>query len=193
MILTVGTASNESFGTSAAGSGEDDESQYEAADTPPTTEGLEVLTPEDQIRQGGRIKIKAEGFDAEDSGVLAVSTKIPMGQNPSCSMIRPLPTNTARLNGRAHCPVMPPVSTSSPCRAAVIAGAKSHSAGPRNRSHGHDLSTSPNTASSDVLLALTGMATVGIWRASAGSLRVSIAGCSTLLVARHRDECKQGH
>lgn len=72
LTFTVGTASDVAFGSNAQGEAGDAESKYEAADAPPTTEGLEILTPADQIRDGGRIKAKAEGFEAEDSGILAV-------------------------------------------------------------------------------------------------------------------------
>lgn len=69
LSFTVGTASGQSFGASSAGGSE---SGYEAAPTPPSTDGLEVITPADQIRKGGRIQVQASGFDPGDSGVLVV-------------------------------------------------------------------------------------------------------------------------
>ncbi|MGO1507590.1 MAG: HtaA domain-containing protein [Microbacterium sp.] len=69
LSFTVGTPSGQTFGATSAG---DSENGYEAATTPPTTEGLEVLTPADRIREGGRIQVQASGFDPDDSGVLVV-------------------------------------------------------------------------------------------------------------------------
>lgn len=69
LTFTVGEASGVNFG-STEDSG--DESEYTPADTPPTTAGLEVLTPADRIKEGGRIQVQAPGFDPEDEGVLVV-------------------------------------------------------------------------------------------------------------------------
>ena len=71
LSFTVGTASEESFAATESGGG-GGSAAYEAADTAPTTEGLEVLTKPDDIRDGGRIRVRATGFDAGDSGVLVV-------------------------------------------------------------------------------------------------------------------------
>ncbi len=69
LTFTVGTANSDSFGATSSG-GED--TTYTAAESAPTTVGLEVLTPADQIRAGGRIQLQASGFDADDTGVLVV-------------------------------------------------------------------------------------------------------------------------
>ncbi|MGO1850134.1 MAG: HtaA domain-containing protein [Microbacterium sp.] len=69
LTFTVGTASSDSFGSTSAG---DEDTTYTAAESVPTTAGLEVLTPADQIRAGGRIQLQASGFDADDPGVLVV-------------------------------------------------------------------------------------------------------------------------
>src|SRR5690606_19735702 len=45
---------------------------YEAADAAPTTEGLEILTDDEDIREAGRIRATASGFDAGDKGILVV-------------------------------------------------------------------------------------------------------------------------
>jgi hypothetical protein len=71
LSFTVGTASAQRFGATSAGTGGAD-AAYEAAATPPTTDGLEVVTPADRIRQGGRIQIAGSGFDPGDTGVLVV-------------------------------------------------------------------------------------------------------------------------
>lgn len=185
VTFTVGTASNESFGTSAAGSGEDDESQYEAADTPPTTEGLEVLTPEDQIRQGGRIKIKAEGFDAEDSGVLAVLYENSDGAEPIVLDDTAVADEHGTVEWSGTLPSDATGEHIITLQGSSDAGAEIDILLARaTAAMDTTVPTSPNTASSDVLLALTGMQPWEWW-ASAGSL-LSIAGCSTLLVARHR-------
>ncbi|MGO3253476.1 HtaA domain-containing protein, partial [Microbacterium gubbeenense] len=71
LSFTVGTASAESFAATESG-GDDESAAYVAADTAPTTEGLEVLTDPDDIRDGGRIRVRASGFDTGDAGVLVV-------------------------------------------------------------------------------------------------------------------------
>ena len=69
LTFTVGTASAQRFGSTSAGSSD---AAYEAAATAPTTTGIEVLTPADRLRAGGRIQIAASGFDAGDTGILVV-------------------------------------------------------------------------------------------------------------------------
>ena len=79
LSFTVGTASAQRFGANTAGA---PTSGYEAAKTPPTVEGLEVLTPADRIREGGRIQVQASGFDPGDSGVLVVIYPDGAGSEP---------------------------------------------------------------------------------------------------------------
>src|SRR5699024_3131049 len=163
--------------------GDDDEaSQYEAADTPPTTQGLEVLTPADKIRQGGRIKVRAEGFDAADSGVLAV-----LYENGGAPIVLD-DTAVADEDGTVEWSgTLPRDATGEH----VITLQGSSAAGAEidillaqaTAAVDTTEATSPNEGS-DLLLALTGMQPWEWW-ASAGSL-LSIAGCSSLLVARHR-------
>lgn len=69
LTFTVGEASAVQFGSTRAGG---DTTGYTAADTPPATTGLEVVTEADKIREGGRIQVRASGFDPEDEGVLVV-------------------------------------------------------------------------------------------------------------------------
>lgn len=182
VTFTVGTASDQTFGTSAAGGDDDEASQYEAADTPPTTQGLEVLTPADKIRQGGRIKVRAEGFDAADSGVLAV-----LYENGGAPIVLD-DTAVADEDGTVEWSgTLPRDATGEH----VITLQGSSAAGAEidillaQATAAVDTTdaTNPNEGS-DLLLALTGMQPWEWW-ASAGSL-VSIAGCSSLLVARHR-------
>ena len=69
LSFTAGTASGQTFGATSAG---DVETDYEAAATPPTAEGLEVITPADRIREGSRVQVQASGFEPGDTGVLVV-------------------------------------------------------------------------------------------------------------------------
>ncbi|MGO2111013.1 MAG: HtaA domain-containing protein [Pseudoclavibacter sp.] len=69
LTFTVGTASSESFGSTTAGDGD---ATSVAAETAPTTTGIELLTPADQIRAGGRIQLQASGFETTEFGVLVV-------------------------------------------------------------------------------------------------------------------------
>ncbi len=79
LSFTVGTPSGQTFGATSAGSSG---SGYEAAAEPPTAHGLEVLTPADRIREGGRIQVQASGFDPGDSGVLVVLYRTGTGSEP---------------------------------------------------------------------------------------------------------------
>ncbi len=69
LTFTVGAESRVSFGATAAGS---EKKQYTAADTPPATTGVTVLTDAEKLTPGGRIEIEASGFDPDDEGVLVV-------------------------------------------------------------------------------------------------------------------------
>ncbi|GAA2189943.1 hypothetical protein GCM10009786_25180 [Leucobacter alluvii] len=69
LTFTVGAESQVSFGATAAGS---EKKQYTAADTPPATTGVTVLTDAEKLTPGGRIEIEASGFDPDDEGVLVV-------------------------------------------------------------------------------------------------------------------------
>jgi hypothetical protein len=72
LSFTVGSASTESFGSTERGGEPASASGYEAADAAPTTEGLEILTDDEDIREAGRIRATASGFDAGDKGILVV-------------------------------------------------------------------------------------------------------------------------
>lgn len=69
LTFTVGEASGVNFGSTEDRA---EKKEYTAAATPPTTEGLEVLTPAEKITPGARIEIQARGFDPGDEGVLVV-------------------------------------------------------------------------------------------------------------------------
>ncbi|KAM9866042.1 hypothetical protein ACIFOC_00953 [Leucobacter aridicollis] len=70
LSFTVGAASKVSYGSTVAG--KDAKEKRVAAATPPTTEGLTVVTDKDKLVPGARIEIQASGFDPEDEGVLVV-------------------------------------------------------------------------------------------------------------------------
>src|SRR5690606_35921929 len=72
LSFTVGSASTESFGSTERGGEPASAPGYEAADAAPTTEGLEILTDDEDIREAGRIRATASGFDAGDKGILVV-------------------------------------------------------------------------------------------------------------------------
>ena len=186
LTFTVGVANNTSFGTSAAGGdgSSADESSYEAAETAPTTEGLEVLTPADRIREGGRIKVKAKGFDAEDSGILAVLYDGVEDGEPKVLD----ETATADANGVVEWSGTLPEGTTGEH---VLTLQGSNDAGAEI-----DILPAATTAAiapidelaadlgDHILIAATGMQPWEWW-ASAGAL-LSIAGCSTALTLRHR-------
>lgn len=71
LTFTVGSSSTVTYSSTTAGTGKT-ESAYTPADEPPTTEGLEVLTDPKKIVPGGRIEVRASGFEPEDEGVLVV-------------------------------------------------------------------------------------------------------------------------
>ncbi|UTX52734.1 HtaA domain-containing protein [Leucobacter aridicollis] len=70
LSFTVGAASKVSYGSTVAG--KDAKEKRVAAATPPTTEGLTIVTDKDKLVPGARIEIQAAGFDPEDEGVLVV-------------------------------------------------------------------------------------------------------------------------
>lgn len=71
LTFTVGSSSRVTYSSTTQGQ-EKAESQYTAAATPPALDGLEVLTDPEKIVPGGRIEVRAAGFEAEDEGVLVV-------------------------------------------------------------------------------------------------------------------------
>src|SRR5690606_20381187 len=64
--------SSDLFGSTERGGEPASAPGYEAADAAPTTEGLEILTDDEDIREAGRIRATASGFDAGDKGILVV-------------------------------------------------------------------------------------------------------------------------
>lgn len=71
LTFTVGSSSRVTYSSTTQGEGKA-ESKYTAADAPPATDGLEVLTDPEKIVPGGRIEVRAAGFEPEDEGVLVV-------------------------------------------------------------------------------------------------------------------------
>ena len=71
LSFTVGSESSASFGTTQAGNAKK-KSAYTAAATPPSTQGLEVITDAKKLTPGARIEVRGSGFDPEDEGVLVV-------------------------------------------------------------------------------------------------------------------------
>lgn len=183
LTFTIGTANDASFGSGAAGSGGTEAPQYEAADTPPTTEGLEVLTDPDKIREGGRIKVRAEGFDAEDSGVLAVLYEDTDDTEP----IVLDDTATADADGVVEWSgTLPDGATGE--HVMTLQGSSDAGAEIDIKTAQATSATGANPEDIGVgerlMLAIGGMEPWEWW-ASAGSL-LSIAGCSSLLTLRHR-------
>lgn len=186
LTFTIGTANNAAFGAGAQSSdgSSANESTYEAAETAPSTEGLEVLTPADRIREGGRIKVKAEGFDAEDSGILAVLYDTADGTEPKILD----ETATADDNGVVEWSGTLPEGITGEH---ILTLQGSHDAGAAI-----DILPAEAIAAiapidelaavfgDRILFAATGMQPWEWW-ASAGAL-LSIAGCSTALTLRHR-------
>ena len=186
LTLTVGTANDAAFGAGAQGDdgSSTNEATYEAAETAPTTEGLEVLTPADRIREGGRIKVKAEGFDAEDAGILAVLYDQAGGTEPTILD----DTATADENGVVQWSGTLPEGITGEH---VLTLQGSHDAGAAI-----DILPAEAIATiapidelaadlgDRILIAASGMQPWEWW-ASAGAL-LSIAGCSTALTLRHR-------
>ncbi|KIP52523.1 hypothetical protein SD72_09105 [Leucobacter komagatae] len=71
LTFTVGSSSRVTYSSTTQGQ-DSAESRYTAAEHPPATVGLEVLTDPEKIVPGGRIEVRAAGFDPEDEGVLVV-------------------------------------------------------------------------------------------------------------------------
>lgn len=183
LTFTVGTPNEASFGASASGSGSDEESQYEAADTPPTTDGLEVLTDPEKIREGGRIKVRAEGFEAEDSGVLAVlyedtdaTEPIVLDDTAKADADGVVEWSGTLPDGATGDHVMTLQGSSDAGAEIDIQSAQATAA---TGAYPEDMGVGER-----LMLAMGGMEPWEWW-ASAGSL-LSIAGCSSLLTLRHR-------
>ncbi len=69
LSFTVGAASSIQYGSTTQ---TEQKVEREAAATPPTTDGIEVVTPEDELVPGGEIEIKASGFEANERDILVV-------------------------------------------------------------------------------------------------------------------------
>ncbi|MFC5339142.1 HtaA domain-containing protein, partial [Leucobacter denitrificans] len=69
LSFTVGAASSIQYGSTTQTK---EKVEREAAATPPTTDGITVVTPEDELVAGGEIEIKAPGFEANERDILVV-------------------------------------------------------------------------------------------------------------------------
>ncbi|QIK62973.1 hypothetical protein G7068_07020 [Leucobacter viscericola] len=73
LTFTVGSASGVSYGSTQKG--ESTKKRRIAADIAPATTGITVLTEASKLKPGGRIELEAQGFEADDEGVLVVLYK----------------------------------------------------------------------------------------------------------------------
>ncbi|NWN87312.1 MAG: HtaA domain-containing protein [Micrococcaceae bacterium] len=184
LTFTVGTASTESFGANAQGSGSGEASQYEPADSPPSMSGLEILTPPEKIRDGGRIKARAEGFDAEDTEILAVlyensddATPIVLDDTAKADADGVVEWSGSLPDGATGDHVLTLQGSSDVGAEIEILTAQSTAATASSAEDSAGLGDR-------LMLAMSGMEPWEWW-ASAGSL-LAIAGCSSLLALRHR-------
>ncbi|GAA2823709.1 HtaA domain-containing protein [Leucobacter komagatae] len=69
LTFTVGSASRVSYGATTQ---TDQKAARQAAATAPTTEGIRVITPADEIVPGGEIEFVAAGFEADERDILVV-------------------------------------------------------------------------------------------------------------------------
>ena len=69
LTFTVGSASRVSYGSTTQ---TDQKAARQAAATAPTTEGIRVITPADEIVPGGEIEFVAAGFEADERDILVV-------------------------------------------------------------------------------------------------------------------------
>ncbi len=69
LSFTVGTASTVSYGSTAVSNAS---LKRTAADTPPATTGIRVITPAEDIVPGGEIEFEAPGFEAKEREILVV-------------------------------------------------------------------------------------------------------------------------
>ncbi|MBK0417714.1 HtaA domain-containing protein [Leucobacter sp. CSA1] len=67
--FTVGAASGASYGSTSVGA---ETKKRTAAETPPATTGIRVITPAEDIVPGGEIEFEASGFESKERDVLVV-------------------------------------------------------------------------------------------------------------------------
>ncbi|MEJ6488293.1 HtaA domain-containing protein [Leucobacter sp. USCH14] len=187
LSFTVGAASKVSFGTTVASSPE--KKQYTAADTPPATTGVTVLTDADKIKPGGRIEIEASGFDADDEGVLVVLYSDPIVLDDAA---------TADENGVVRWSGTLPEDVSGEhtitIQGSTNAGAVIDIVEPKQKKSAKSAGVDTETLAGGVavdrmtsagLVPASGGMALWEWWASAAGL-VAIAACMTLLTIRQR-------
>jgi hypothetical protein len=191
LSFTVGSVNNATFKASKQSK---PKKQHRAAATAPSLSGIQVLTDSKNIREGGRIKIKADGFDAKDSDVIVA---LYQGHDGSGKMTQLDDSAKADDNGTVHWSgTLPKKGTGS----FVITLQGSKDAGALINIHKAELKSAAqsgakvgtgaksqselSTAGIGDALSHGGMAPWEWWSAAIG-LWV-IAGCTTLLAVRQR-------
>ena len=187
LTFTVGSASEVSYGTTVVASPE--KKQYTAADAPPATTGVTVLTDADKITPGGRIEIEASGFDTDDEGVLVVLYSDPIVLDDAAS---------ADENGVVHWSGTLPKDVSGEhtitIQGSTNAGAVIDIVDPKQKKSAKSSDVETESLAGGVaedrvttagLVPAAGGMALWEWWASAAGL-VAIAACMTLLTIRQR-------
>ena len=189
LTFTVGDPSRVSYGATQDGG---DKKQYTAAATPPTTEGLEILTPEDKIREGGRIEAQASGFEPEDEGVLVVLYTDPVQGEPIVLDDEATADESGVVKWSGTLPKQGTGNHVLTLQGSSDAGAKITILDAAENSSAQAVSAAAADGSNagggplPDLLRAAGLAPWEWW-VSAGSL-VAIAACTSVLVVRQRRE-----
>lgn len=186
LSFTVGAESSVSYGSTASS---DDKKKRTPAATAPATTGVRVLTPATKLKAGGRIEIQADGFDANDEGVLVVLYSDPVVLDEEA---------TADANGRVTWSGTLPKDLTGEhvitLQGSTDAGAVIEILDPNKERRSAESQTGvPEAVAAEA--ATAGVAVPGIaqgegmalweWWASAAGL-VAIAGCMTALAVRQR-------
>lgn len=186
LSFTVGAESAVSYGSTASS---DDKKKRTPAATAPATTGVRVLTPATKLKAGGRIEIQADGFDANDEGVLVVLYSDPVVLDEEA---------TADANGRVTWSGTLPKDLTGEhvitLQGSTDAGAVIEILDPKKERRSAESQTGvPEAVAAEA--AAAGVAIPGIaqgggialweWWASAAGL-VAIAGCMTALAVRQR-------
>lgn len=188
LSFTVGSASSASYGSTSVSNAS---KKRVAADAPPSTTGITVLTEAEKIVPGAEIEFEAAGFDAKEreilvvlyagGGPLTLDDAAGADANGTVRWIGTLPEDvplgehTITLQGGtdagAVIDVVKPKQSSKPQEPESSALAP--------------LAVDTGAAAAAGLIAPTGGMALWEWWASAGGL-VVIAGCMTALVVRQR-------
>ncbi|KAM9863177.1 HtaA domain-containing protein [Leucobacter sp. BZR 635] len=186
LSFTVGTASQVTYGSTTAGDS-DKGTKYTPAATPPTTEGLTVVTDAKKLVPGARIEIQAAGFEPGDEGVLVVLYSDPIVLDETATADEfgivkwkgKLPDDIAlgehvlTLQG----------STDAGAKITILPKAEKKAKATAVEAESQPLAAAPG-AGTPIAVARSGMA-LWEWWTIALSL-VMIAGCTTILAVRQR-------